>query len=73
MTIIVFNDQQNKELDKEYSEKLKQKFRDISGWKIEKDTRIDKELDKFSMGYSKENRDVYEVCIIFKIAYEIEF
>lgn len=68
MTVIVFNDQTNKEFDSEYSEKLKDSFRKIYGWIVEKDTRIDRELDKFSFGYSKDKRNTDEVAVIFALA-----
>lgn len=66
--IIVFNDTKNKVLDPIYAEKLIQSFRNLTGWKVEKGTRIWKDLRKFSKGYSKINRDPVEVAVIFKIA-----
>jgi hypothetical protein len=71
MTTIVFNDTKNTDFDEQYAEELKQSFRNLTGWKVEKDTRIDKELDKFSLGYSKEKRNTQEVAVIFKLAYKI--
>lgn len=68
---IVFCNTENKEFDSTYAETLKDAFRKLTGWKVEKDTRIDKDLEKFSLGYSKEKRDVREVASIFAIANNI--
>ncbi len=66
--VIVFCDTKNKVVDEEYAAKLRQEFRNQTGWQVEKDTRIWKKLTEFSKGYSKDKRDVLEVCIIFRMA-----
>ena len=65
---IVFCDTENTILDEDYAKRLRQAFRNLTGWKVKKDTRIWNDLTKFSKGYSKKNRDVDEVAAIFKIA-----
>lgn len=65
---IIFNDQQNEELDRDYAEKLIEEFRKAKGWKVEEGTKIHDELLEFSKGYSKIKRNVVEVVAIFRIA-----
>jgi len=71
MPTIVFNDTKNKDFSQDYSEKLKDSFRKLTGWSVEKGTKIDKELENFSLGYSKSKRDTQEVAVIFSIAHNI--
>lgn len=66
--MIVFCDTNNKIVDEKYAEKLRQEFRNQTGWKVKEGTRIFNDLTEFSKGYSRENRDVREVAIIFRIA-----
>jgi hypothetical protein len=66
--IVMSGDPSNTVLDEEYAMKLRQEFRDITGWKVEEGTRIWNELTEFSKRYSKQKRDVTEVAFIFKIA-----
>lgn len=61
-------DTENKVVDEEYAEKLRQTCRDQLGWKVEQGTRIYNELTEFSKGYSKKKRDVMEVWMIFALA-----
>jgi len=65
---IVFCDTQNKEIDLGYAEKVRQSFRELTGWKVEEGTRIWNVLGDFSMGYSREQRNTIEVATIFAIA-----
>ena len=65
---VVMCDAENKELDAEYAENLINAFRKRTGWKVEEGTRIHKDLTEFSKAYSKERRNVEEVCVIFMIA-----
>ena len=65
---IVFCDTQNKELDEFYAEEIIKEFRNQTGWKVEKDTRIWNDLREFSKGYSRSKRSPVEVVAIFRIA-----
>jgi len=65
---IVFGDVENKELDEECAEKLREECRKQLGWKVEPGTRIYNELTEFSKMYSKNKRDVVEVFMIYRIA-----
>ena len=66
--VIVFCDTQNPDVDEKYAERLRAAFRKQTGWKVEPETRIFRELTEFSKGYSRSNRDVDEVAVIFRLA-----
>lgn len=65
---IVFGDINNKELDEDYAEKLREECRKQLDWKVEPGTRIYNELTEFSKMYSKKKRDVTEVFMIYRMA-----
>jgi phosphoserine phosphatase len=65
---IVFMDTDNTVLDEKYAERCRAELRKQLGWKVEVGTRSYDDITKFSMGYSRKNRDVTEVIMIFRMA-----
>lgn len=65
---IVFMDTENTVLDEGYAERCRAELRKQLGWKVEAGTRSYDDITKFSMGYSRKNRDVTEVVTIWRMA-----
>lgn len=65
---VAFCDTSNKVINNRYADRLRAEFRKLTGWKVESDTRIWRDLGDFSMGYSRDKRDVTEVAVIFMMA-----
>lgn len=69
VVIVCSGDPGNGDLDQDYAERVCQEFREQTGWLVKRETRIWNELVQFSMRYSKQQRDVSEVVMIFRIAH----
>jgi len=69
--VVMSGNPDNKVLDENYAERIRQEFRKQTGWEVKIYTRIWNELGEFSKRYSEEGRHPVEVVVIFRTAHNI--
>jgi hypothetical protein len=62
---IVIADTENTVVNMAYAEKVIDAFRKLTGWVVAYGTQIHDDLVRFSLLYSREDRNVFEVAVIF--------
>jgi hypothetical protein len=66
--VVVVADKPADVRDEAYADRVRQAFRDLTGWKVETGKPIWVHLGDFSTRYSKRQREPIEVAAIFKLA-----